>query len=455
MKCLPICFGVNIEKNIPIFFGAFYKFLHHCQQNNWPILAQEEYFENPTIQEKKYPIKLKNVSEINDIPNIKSIKLEEKYKYIITNEETELVLKNYSTKDEAWISLMYKKDKNLYEILDKKLGTIIEKYKDIKYIIVWRYNETINQICIKYGIRLINMEMSGFRKNSYRFTLCYFQHIDKYQDKEFNERYEKFTNELKTNKVKMLTRDQLINLMVSKNELNNMVEEEYYTGFAMGLAKDYDTIATKSKINNEILKELTSFEKKSTILIRKHPANYHYKYDHEKEFVLDHSVSSIQFISRCHRIVSSVSNIGMEAMLLGKTCYVLGEMPFRRFGYQSLEYNDEYVISMQDLNFLIFGYLVPYEISLTKEYLDFREKNPTEIEIYNYHYNYIMSKYGKKINSKMIKSRNQKWIENKKREKEIEEKCICLETELNSILNSKSWKLTGYLRKIMRIIRRK
>ena len=59
MKCLPICFGVNIEKNIPVFFGAFYKFLYHCQENNWPILAQEEYFESPSIQEKKISNKAK------------------------------------------------------------------------------------------------------------------------------------------------------------------------------------------------------------------------------------------------------------------------------------------------------------------------------------------------------------------------------------------------------------
>lgn len=454
MKCLPICFGVNIEKNIPVFFGAFYKFLYHCQQNDWPILAQEEYFEDPSTQEEKYPIRLADVSKINNIPDLKSIKLKNKNKYAITKEETESVLKEYSSKDDAWINLMYNKNKVLYNILDKKIKKILEDHKDVKYIILWRYNETIDQIRKKYGLGLINMEMSGFRKNSYRFTLCYFQHSDKYQSKEFDEKYERFTKELKTEKVNMLNRNQLINLMVSKDELNNMIDEEYYTGFAMGLAKDYDTIATKSKTNNEILKELTSFEKKSTILIRKHPANYHYKYDHENEFILDHSISSIQFLSRCHRIVSSVSNIGMEAMLFGKTCYVLGNMPFKRFGYNSLDCNDEYVINMQDLNFLIFCYLVPYEIALTQEYLDFREKNPTEVEIYNYHYKYIMNKYGKQLSQTVTKKAHDDWSKKQQEFVEIKKRCIELDAQVQAIINSRTWKIMEPLRKIKKVYKK-
>lgn len=453
MKCLAICFGVNIEKNIPVFFGAFYKFLYHCQKNDWPILAQEEYFENPEKQEKKYPIKLADVEKINDISDIKKIKIKPKNKYVITKKETQSFLRNYANKDEAWINLMYKVDDTLTDILDKKMKIIVKKNSDLKYVVVWRYNATIDKLCQKYQLQMINMEMSGFRKPSYNFTLCYFQHTSKYNDEEFNERYKKFMSEIKSKKVKMLNRDQLIKLMVSENELNNMVEEQYYTGFAMGLAKDYDTISTKSKTNDEILEELSSQEKNNSILIRKHPANYHYIYNHEDEFTLDHSISSIQFLSKCHRIVSSVSNIGSEAMLFGKTCYILGEMPFKKLGYQSLEYNDEYVINVQDLAFLIFCFFVPYEIALTKEYIEFRDSNPTEIEIYEYHFNYIMKKYGKNLLKEGQKCISEKWTEKYENEQALKAHCAELESQLDLMINSKSWKMTKPLRRIMDIFR--
>lgn len=454
MKCLPICFGINIEKDIPVFFGAFYKFLYYCQENNWPILAQEEYYENPIIQEKKYPIKLSEVSKINDIPSIKSINVAKKNKYIITKKETESIIKNYEDKDDAWIRLMNEEDSNLFNLLENKINKIIKKHNDIRYIIIWRYNATIEKICKKFKFKLINLEMSGFRKPSYNFTLCYYQHKSKYSDIEFNKRYEKFSEELKSKKVNILTRNQLLKLMVSKKEIDNIVEEEYYTGFAMGLAKDYDTISTKSKTNNEILEEISKTEDNTNLLIRKHPSNNHYIYDHEDEFVLDHSVSSIQFLSRCHRMISSVSNIGAEAMLFGKTCYILGEMPFKKFGYQSLDFDDEYVINLQDLNFLIFCYFVPYEIVLTKEYLEFRDSNPTEIEIYEYHYKYIMDKYGKNLKKSGIKSKKQEWTDSKKELNYLRKHTAEVENKLNSILYSRSWKILAPLRIIKRIFKR-
>ena len=455
MKCLPICFGVNIEKDIPVFFGAFYKFLYYCQENDWPILAQEEYYEKPTIQEKKYPIKLQEVSKINDIPSIKSIKVKENNKYIITKQETELVFKEYKDKDEAWIKMMNIPNNTLLKILEEKLKVILKNHKQLKYIVIWRHNATIEELCKKNNLSLINMEMAGFRKPSYNFTLCYFQHISKYEEDELNERYEKFLKETKKEKLEMLTRDQLIKLLVSKEEIENMQEEKYYSGFAMGLAKDFDTIATNSKTNADIMEDLAKYEKKSSVLIRKHPSNYHYKYAYENEFTLDKSISSIQFISKCHRIISSVSNISVEAMLFGKTTFILGKMPFKRFGYDSLEYNDEYVISMKDLNFLIFGFFVPYEIALSNEYLEFRDKNPSEIEIYKYHYNYIMNKYGNNLKRRGIKERYQQWIDNKKFIDDLKVHSAETDKELQSILYSRSWKMLAPLRKIKTILKRK
>ena len=412
-------------------------------------------YENPELQEKKYPIKLSEVSKINDIPDIKTIKVRKKDKYVFTKEESESFLSNYTSKDDAWIRIMNEVDDTLVNILDKKMKIILKEHEDIKYIIVWRFNASIAKICKKYNIGLINMEMAGFRKPSYNFTLSYFQHENKFSDIEFNKRYEKFMDEIKDKKVDMLTRSQLIKLMVSKDEIARMEEEQYYTGFAMGLAKDYDTLSTKSKTNNEIMEDLSKYEKKAGVLIRKHPANYHYVYDHEKDFSLDDSVSSIQFISKCHRVVSSVSNTGLEALLFGKTSFILGEMPFKRFGYQSLDYNDEYIINIKDLNFLLFCFFVPYEIALTNKYLEFRDSNPSEIEIYEYHYKYIMDKYGKKLTGQRIKDRKQQWIDNVKELDYLRKHNVELEDELQLILNSKSWKILERLRKLKKILKRK
>lgn len=150
--------------------------------------------------------------------------------------------------------------------------------------------------------------------------------------------------------------------------------------------------------NENMLKEMLRIEKTENILIRKHPLDANYKYNNEEKFNIDDSKSSIEFITKCHKIVSSVSNINFEAMILGKTCYTLENMPFARFSYKNLNYNDEYVINLYDLNFLFFCYYVPFSLCLDKEYINFRLSKPSEIDIYMKHYNYIMEKCETNLN---------------------------------------------------------
>ena len=460
MRCVPICFGVDVKDDFPIFFGCFYKFSYYCIKNNWPIIAQSEYFVKASLYEKKYPINLKSISSINEIPNIKKIEIDKIDKYVISDEETNRVLTNYKNKDEAWISLMNIRDDSLYRILDIQLQKITKKYDDIYALIVWRHNETISLIAKKYGLKVIEMELSGVRKPSYNFGLSYFQYSNKYSTAELNERYERFIKEIKNKKIPLLQRSKLIKLLVSKKEIDNMsTSEEYDFGVALGLRNDYDTKSTKSIINSEILKQILKIENGSNVLVRKHPANYNYKYELEDKFIIDKSVSSIQFLSKCRRIVSSVSNIGFESMLFGKTSYTLGEMPFKRFCYNSLEYNDDYIISITDLNYLVFGYYVPYDLALEQEYVEFRSNNPSEYDIYMYHYNYIMSHH--KINNSVkvngVRDKNIKQSEYIKSIKEEiknlqdENKKLQMENdrinnELNAVYNSKSWKITKPLR---------
>lgn len=468
MKCLPVIFGIDVKDDFPIFFGCFYKFLYYCSINSWPILAQEEYFVDPKYYENNFNINLKDVAKINEIPNINKGFFSKVDKFLITNDDTRSVIECYPNKDIAWVELMNSENTTLYKILDKKIGKIVEKYKDLKNILIWRHNETISRIAKKYNLNVIEMELSGVRKPSYNFGLSYFQFSNKYSSKELDIRYSKFCKELKNHKFPFLTRRELINLLLTKEEISNIKDEEYDVGIALGLRNDYETISTKSITNDEILEQLETFETKSNVLIRKHPANHDYKYNHEELYRIDNSISSIQFVSKCRKVISSVSNIGLEAMILGKTSYTLGKMPFSRFCYTTLDYNDQFVINIKDLNFLIFCYFTPYSLSLEKGYINFRNSNPSEYEIYMYHYNYIMN-----LNKNELKTKNdigvrKNYLRIKKNKDDLikladeliasnqEKDRIKLEKEylskeINNMINSKSWKITKPLRMLNNI----
>lgn len=470
-KCLPIIFGVDVKDNFPIFFGCFYKFIYYCSINDWPILAQEEYFIDPKYYESNFNINLREVAKINEIPSINKLIFSKVDKFIITNDETKKVIESYSNKDIAWIELMNDNNSILYDIIDNKILEILKKHKDLKNILLWRHNETISGIAKKYDLNVIEMELSGVRKPNYNFGLSYFQFTNKYSSEELNKRYLEFCKEFENKKFPILTRRELINLLLSKDEIKNIKEEEYDVGVALGLRNDYETFSTKSITNDELLEKLGDFEHKKNVLIRKHPANHDYKYNHEELYCIDNSKSSIEFVSKCNKIVSSVSNIGLEAMILGKTSYTLGKMPFSRFCYTSLDYNDEYVINIKDLNFLIFCYYTPYSLALNQEYINFRNSNPSQYDIYMYHYDYIMKNNKMNLKKRNFSIRNNYLARNNEFEnlnskitdlncqleicKQKNDKVISenefLRKEINSIINSKSWKIT----KILRVINKK
>ena len=214
MKCLPIIFGIDVKDDFPIFFGCFYKFIYYCKINNWPILAQHEYFIDPKFYEEKFNINLKQVAKINEIPKISKLLFDNVDKYIITDEDTDKVLSCYKNKDEAWIGLMNRSNLTLFEILDNFLLKITKKHKDIKSVLLWRHNKTICDVAKKYGLNVIEMELSGVRKPDYNFGLCYFQYSNKYSTKELNSRYKVFCKELSNKKFPFLTRNELMNMII-------------------------------------------------------------------------------------------------------------------------------------------------------------------------------------------------------------------------------------------------
>lgn len=392
MTCLPIVFGIDVKDNFPIFFGCFYKFVISAYKNNWPIIAQDEYFADPKVYKSKYGINLNDVYSINEIEAVDMNVLNSVDKFIINEDLTNKVIKEFNDKDNAWLKLMNVKSKVLFKELDKILPNIIKKYNKIDCIIVWRHNETIAQIARKYNIKMLEMELSGVRKPDYRCGLCYFQFSNKYSCKEFEFRYKKFCKELEKSNLNLLSRDEIVELLFQPQNIKYYKSLETYDfGVALGLQKDYETLSTNSPTNEFILNNIPRLS--NSILIRKHPANYSYIYENESLFNIDSSHSSLEFISKCKKIVSSVSNICFEAMIMGKTTYTLGKMPFKRFSYNTLKYNDEYVINIVDLNFLTFCYYVPYSLSLDPQYINFRLNNPTELDIYRFHLNYLLNNF--------------------------------------------------------------
>ena len=169
---LPIVFGFEVYNEIPIFIGFFYKFVEQALKYNWTIIAQEKYFEDPIIIEKKYNYSIEKCLEIHEVSKINKEMLNKVRKYIIPSEIGEEIINISGNIDNAWINIM----KNEYEGLKKYLKSTIKKIlnnTEIKAILVWRHNESINAIAKEFNIKVIEMEFSTIRKNYYNENISY------------------------------------------------------------------------------------------------------------------------------------------------------------------------------------------------------------------------------------------------------------------------------------------
>lgn len=102
--------------------------------------------------------------------------------------------------------------------------------------------------------------------------------------------------------------------------------------------------------------------------------------------VTDDSDSATGFIQRCETIATVNSGLALEAMLLGRRCVMMGDSPLRLAAAASLDDpGPDEAAQLLALNFLLFGYIVPYALMFDPGYIRWRLSDPAELEIYRRH----------------------------------------------------------------------
>ena len=94
---------------------------------------------------------------------------------------------------------------------------------------------------------------------------------------------------------------------------------------------------------------------------------------------IDNSPTSADFVARCERILTLNSSVAVEAMLQQKPVTILGESPARHLAGQTLE--GARTANLEELEFLLLNYFVPYQLLFDIDYLHWRLTAPSEAEI--------------------------------------------------------------------------
>ncbi|HIT10889.1 MAG TPA: glycoside hydrolase family 99-like domain-containing protein [Candidatus Onthousia faecigallinarum] len=495
-------------KQKPAYLWVFYKFSRFALDADSPIIATEEYFKKPSYYRgQKHP-----ATNVMDYYGINDDSFAHLKKYVISKESKDKILKGYDSNLTAWVSLLKERNIELERILEQAIETLETQYEKIEALMVWTYLPSIDYVAKKHHITLINQEGSAIRQPFYNRLLNYFQFQNKYDTSHVQERYLEFSRSQDT---LFLSRKELFALLVDQknwgylDQLN--ISASFEIGYGLGVATDCFAKVYSKWDQNKVLDKLSHLTESEKILIRPHPKE---PVDLSKwNFSCDDSPSSFEWILKCKRIVADLSNVSFEAAFLGKTVISLSSRMPVSFGKESsLDFLEEDVMSVKQLNFLLFAWFAPEELTQDLDYVRWRLQNPSQVDIYKKNLDYILHSFDmsyqelrkiepkrrfsyilekrqvksldkirgrekfelrrslnmKDINSyemtaydyrKMIlelekeKDSLKENIEEKENEiSKLNEKLKDYQVELNNILHSHSWKVTKPLRSVSRLL---
>ena len=287
--------------------------------------------------------------------------------------------------------------KNRYRPLEKEIQKILRQIrkdtgKPIKGILNWNAHfVSIRYIAEKMGIPVITNEFCLRFPEFY--PLGYFCKSDIYTTVEIEKMYAQFKRNFPRLSFVPLSRTEILALLLSKERLSLLtsgVKKEPI--YEMGIAGCHPIIPTffaKSAYTDlELIQDVRSLYAEKDILFRKHPGDEPYQANYTLSNN-DTSAYASDFILKCQRITAVGSNILLEALLWNRKVYSKDVSPFTIFCQQHLDCKDFQVINDATINFILFGYLVPYNKMFDEEYINWRLNETNIINIIEANIKYI------------------------------------------------------------------
>ncbi|HMV06007.1 MAG TPA: hypothetical protein PKA30_10715 [Accumulibacter sp.] len=262
---------------------------------------------------------------------------------------------------------------------------------EVEAVLTWCNMPSLSAVAAEYGLPVVHGELGPLRGPCYHWT-AYFDRSGVNGNTESAQRYERFLRETDSADVPVLGTQELRDLLVVTRSVAAPASgHDFEMGVALQVENDSNIIAYANGWSNErLIAAVASAYGDNNILVRKHPGGLH---DYGQVCAnVDQSANSIEFIRRCAGIATINSSVGLEALLFDRHSIILGDSPFR-FAAQghlgAAPANRTSADHLRALNFLLFGYLVPYEFVFDPGYLRWRLSEPSELAIYQFHLDYV------------------------------------------------------------------
>lgn len=286
----------------------------------------------------------------------------------------------------VWAYLIANEYEPLMNFYRNCFNAILKREK-IEAIVVNCNLPSVDAVAGDLGVPVIHTEIGPTRKPQYLQT-AYWDLSGVNGNTEAARRFADAKDELKTT---LLSRSELQMLFMENSALEiakNKYSLKYPVGVAGQVDDDSNIIAYSRGFDNLELWKYAKFHfGEDNVLFRPHPGAQTFFTS-----LVDRSFSPIEFLQRVENLITINSSMALEASLLGKNVMVMGDSPFQLL-------SDDLTTGagnnhLEELNFLMLNYIIPYEFMFDINYYKWRLTFPSETEIRKHHLDFYLHKKG-------------------------------------------------------------
>ena len=303
----------------------------------------------------------------------------------------------YGGINNAFIHLMSERDASFEALLDGFVADIIRRSgKSISGFITIIDYPSLDYIAKKYGIKIFYFELGCFRQREYRNTAMISEYslYSKENSCHMACRYDRYLQEMKSSRHKLFTRKQILSLFLCPDKLGCLdfydSEPQYELGCALGWSEDMRFMLNSYIDHSELLYTAKKAFGIANVLVRLHPGNPTGAAYPTYIATKDTSASPAEFITKCKRVASVMSNVSIEAAFWGRSSYTFLHCPAYNMSLHNFDVTELKEIELGYLNWYAFCWLLPNELLYDPEYLYWRLTDPTELDLYDRHLDYYL-----------------------------------------------------------------
>lgn len=373
---------------------VFYKAVSFCKKYGWSVIAQEQYFKEWEKQNRIFPqFFQQDLCDMFEYDVPKKADLFQIQQISIPKDIEQEFIRKHKTQSDAYVASFREDWKEMEDFLCNVLQKVMEDSEEkIEAITCLTYVKFLDNISKRMDIPVIYYEWGPFRYSSYRNT-AFFDINGEYKNVHFM--FETFLQKNGFEGIPVLKNNEILALLLKEDYLKYVTENhalsEHYDEYEMGIIGGYNSLVETSAYTYlnmvELYNNALKIFSESEVAVRYHPGDpIHARLNVPNE----KTGELIDFILSCKRVACISSNVEVEAMLYGKQVYDTGIFKYQGIVNDNMLQLEDRKVTLEEINFIVFVSIIPYELLNSVEYLRFRLAQPDLKEVYLYHLKYYL-----------------------------------------------------------------